>query len=226
MCIFGQSFVGGIFMTNEDFHKIFHEIKNNITFISSSLQLIEKAHPEIKEYPYWNDSMQEISSLKRILTDLSTARLSSNLNKQKTSLEFFLSELIRYCQTALVSENFYYQMELEPGLPDLIIDPGRIKRALFNLVKNSFEAMDGQGTFRLNGFLSGSFIRLDLVDSGGGIPLEYLPKLFHPFETTKPEGTGLGLVIAKQIIESHSGRLTIASRPKDGCTFSVYLPYL
>ena len=84
--------------------------------------------------------------------------------------------------------------------------------------------MNGIGTIRLIGKLADTYIQLELIDSGGGISPEYLPKLFSPFETTKKEGTGLGLLISKQIIEAHGGYLTVDSHPGDGCTFSIYLP--
>lgn len=215
---------GGIYMTNQDYEKIFHEIKNNITFINSSLQLVEKSHPEIKSYPHWEDSIQELSSLKQMLIELSSARLYNDLNTEKISLEIFLPELIRSFLSLFDSDSFHCRIALEPSLPQLYIDPHRFKRALFNLVKNSYEAMNGTGTIRLNGCISGSFIRLDLIDCGGGIASEYLPKLFSPFETTKEGGTGLGLLISKQMIEAHGGKLLVDSRPGDGCTFSIYLP--
>ena len=213
-------------MTNEDYQKIFHEIKNHIAFINSSLQLIEKSHPEIKEFAYWNDSMLEISSLKRMLIELNAARLSSTLLKR--TLVLFPC----VCQAAqsLVapapskSKDFGFQIDLEPALPELEIDPDWLKRALFNLIKNAFEAMGGAGTINLAACLDGSFVRLDITDFGGGISPEYLPKLFTPFATTKPGGTGLGLLIARQIVESHKGRLTVESRPQEGCTFSAFLP--
>ena len=82
-------------MTIEDYQKIFHEIKNNITFISSSLQLVEKEHPEIKIFPYWNDSMREVRSLKNMLIELSSARLCNDLNLKKLSPERFFPELIQ-----------------------------------------------------------------------------------------------------------------------------------
>ncbi len=211
-------------MSNEDYQKIFHEIKNNVAFINSSLQLIEKSHPEIKAFPYWKDSMQEVSALKKMLIELSSARLCNDLSVQKTSLENFLSDFVDSYTSILVSNDFQFQIELETPLPDVYIDSDRLKRALFNLVKNSSEAMDGLGLVRLTGCLENSFIRLDLTDSGGGLSPDYLPKLFTPLETTKPNGTGLGLLIARQIIESHGGRLTVDSRPQDGCTFSIYLP--
>lgn len=211
-------------MKNEDYQIIFHEIKNSITFINSSLQLIEKRHPEVSSFSYWNDSMQEISSLKRMLVELSSARLSSNLNPQKVSLESFLPQLVNSCMSFFESEGFYCQLELEPSLPDIEIDCDRIKRVFSNLIKNSYEAMNGSGKIRLSAHLENSFLRLDIVDSGGGIPPEYLPKLFTPLATTKPGGTGLGLLISRQIVEAHHGRLAVESRYGDGCTFSIFLP--
>lgn len=213
-------------MTIKDYQLIFHEIKNNITFISSSLQLVEKAHPEIKEFPYWKDSMEEVSALKRMLVELSSARLIDDLNKQDTSLDMFLSDFAASCTAAFDSSMFHIQISLETSLPDISIDSDRLKRALFNLVKNSYEAMDGSGTVRLTGSREDTCIRLDLSDNGGGIPADYLPRLFTPFTTTKPGGSGLGLLITRQIIEAHGGRITVESVPGEGCTFSVYLPIL
>ena len=211
-------------MTNEDYEKIFHEIKNNITFISSSLQLIEKGHPEIKSFPYWQDSMQEITALKNMLMELSTARLCNDLTLQKVSPEIFFPELIHSCIKLFKSDNFSFQLELAPCLPEIYIDPHKFKRSLFNLIKNSFEAMDRSGELLFHCCQKDGRLHLDLIDFGGGMAPEYLPNLFTPFETTKPNGTGLGLLIARQIIESHNGSLTVESRANDGCTFHICLP--
>lgn len=211
-------------MTNEDYEKIFHEIKNNITFINSSLQLVEKIHPEISSFPYWNDSLRELSSLKQMLIELSSARLCNDLSAEKTSLTTFLPSLIDSFLSLFHATRFHCEIDLTSPLPEIYIDRGRFKRVLFNLVKNSYEAMDGVGTIRLTGKLVNSYIHLELIDHGGGILPEYLPKLFSPFETTKKDGTGLGLLISKQIIEAHGGYLRVDSRPNDGCTFSIDLP--
>lgn len=211
-------------MTNEDYEKIFHEIKNNITFINSSLQLVEKTHPEVKSFPFWEDSLLELSSLTHMLTELSSARLCNDLSVEKTSLTDFLPSLIDSFLPLFHAAGFRCEIDLTMPLPEIDLDHAKFKRALFNLIKNSYEAMNGTGTLRLTGTLSGSYILLELIDQGGGILPEYLPKLFSPFATTKKDGTGLGLLISKQIIEAHGGYLTVDSRPGDGCTFSIYLP--
>lgn len=215
---------GGILMTNEDYQKIFHEIKNYITFINSSLQLVEKMHPEIKEYPYWTDSMQELSSLKRMLVELNSARLNSELTLTQISPNNFLSELKNSCSAMFDSKDFKLEVTADASLPMCSIDSDRLKRALLNIIKNAYEAMNGIGIVQLAAYGQNTFLRLDIIDSGGGIAPEYLTDLFTPFATTKQGGTGLGLLIARQDIEAHGGRLTVESRPQDGCTFSVFLP--
>lgn len=211
-------------MTTEDYEKIFHEIKNNITFINSSLQLVEKTHPEVSGFPFWEDSILELSSLTHMLTELTSARLCNDLSAEKTSLTDFLPALINSFLPLFHSAGFHCKIDLAASLPEIDLDRSRFKRALFNLVKNSYEAMNGTGTIRLTGKCSGSYVLLELTDQGGGILPEYLPKLFSPFATTKKDGTGLGLLISRQIIEAHGGYLTVDSRPGDGCTFSIYLP--
>lgn len=213
-------------MTNEDYQKIFHEIKNYITFINSSLQLVEKMHPEIKDYPYWANSMQELSSLKKMLIELGSARSCNDLTKINTSPDDFLSELEEACFAMFHSKDFCLSISKSPSLPMCRIDPEQLKRALFNIIKNAYEAMAGKGTIRLNAYEKDSCLCLDVIDSGGGIDPEILPELFTPFKTTKQGGTGLGLLIAKQAIEAHNGSLTVDSRPQDGCTFSISVPLL
>lgn len=211
-------------MTNKDYQIIFHEIKNNITFINSSLQLVEKKHPKVKEYSYWNDAMQEVNSLKKMLIDLSSARLTDDLTLQRTAPEDFLSDFMNSCMTIFDQSSFCCEITCDSPLPDIQTDGTRLKRALLNLMKNSYESMNAKGIVKLHAYQEDAFVRLDLTDFGGGISPDYLPKLFTPFETTKANGTGLGLLITKQIIEAHGGQLTVDSRPGDGCTFSILLP--
>lgn len=211
-------------MTNEDYQKILHEVKNDVTFISSSLQLLEKLHPDIKVYDYWNDAMQEIASLKTMLIELSSARLCDIVDTQTISTEIFLIRFVNACNSMYSESSFRCELQINSRLPKLHADTARLKRALSNLLKNSYEAMQGNGIVNLQARRQADMIRLDLIDHGGGIPSEYLSKLFTPFETTKANGTGLGLLITRQIIEAHGGHLTVESRPQDGCTFSVFLP--
>ncbi len=211
-------------MTNEDYQKIFHEIKNNITFICSSLQLVEKRHPKVKDYSSWKDAMDEVDSLKKLLIELSSARLTDTVNFQQMSAQVFLDELSHSCKNIFDSPDFHYEIQCDKSLPDILVDIPRLKRAFSNLLKNAYEAMDAQGTVHIHAHAKDDFVVFDIIDTGGGIDPEYLPKIFTALETTKSNGTGLGLMITRQIIHAHNGHISIDSRPQDGCTFSVFLP--
>ena len=100
----------------------------------------------------------------------------------------------------------------------------RIDSEIERLMKNAYEAMNETGTINLNIYQENDFIRIDIIDFGGGIPKEVENTLFDLFISSKPNGSGLGLAISKKIIEAHAGKLLYESRPGDGCTFSVLLP--
>lgn len=210
-------------LNNNDYLTIFHEIKNSITLIGSSLQLLEKKHPEVRDFDYWNESMTEINFLKKIVTELSAARTNDSIHFSKVSVSDFLSEIINSIHS-LSWENFYCKLSLADSLPDIEIDPLQIHQAIINLLKNSYEAMNHTGTVLLNVSQEESYIVFDLIDYGGGIPIEYENHIFEPLVTSKQDGSGLGLPITKQIVEAHHGELSFVSRPGDGCTFTIRLP--
>ena len=166
-------------LNSEDYLNIFHEIKNSITLISSSLQLVEKKHPEVSDFAYWAETMSEITSLRNMVTE---------------------------------------------NLPEIDIDPQLLKQALINLLKNAYEAMDKSGTVIIRVSSENDVVLIAVTDYGGGLDPAFADSIFEPFITSKNGGSGLGLVITKQIVESHHGTIHCDSRPGDGCTFTLTLP--
>lgn len=209
---------------NDDYAKIIHEVKNNITYINSSLQMIAKKHPEVKNFDYWNDVMQEISVLKNTMIELSSAKPDDDISLLPVEPEAFLTSIISTFQPIFAPNHFTCILHTDSILPQIKADSSRLKRAFINLIKNSFEAMGQKGSINIYMSVQESFVQFELIDFGGGLSPEYLPKIFTPFETTKADGTGLGLLIAKQIIEMHTGSLRVDSRPGDGCTFTILIP--
>ncbi|KAB0664831.1 HAMP domain-containing protein [Oryzomonas japonica] len=125
--------------------------------------------------------------------------------------------------------------QLDEHLPMALVDPHQLQQVLINLILNSRDAMPDGGKLAIRAkqdacppFLrhSACCLRLDVMDSGGGIPEEHLARIFDPFFTTKPpgKGTGLGLAISARIVEAFGGRITVKSVPGTGSCFTVWLP--
>ena len=110
------------------------------------------------------------------------------------------------------------------NLPPVSFDVMRMKQALINLLMNAIQASPEGETVTVSTYQKGSYIGIDLSDNGCGIPHRQREEIFAPFSTTKKEGTGLGLPIAKKIIEAHDGRLEILDNTERGTTFRVLVP--
>ena len=218
-------------LTNDDYLNIFHEIKNSITLINSSLQLVAKKHPEVQDFDYWKESMSEIDFLKNMVTQLSSARLCGHLSLMQVNLYAFMNQISDSLRL-LSRKDFNCELVMNDSLPLIEIDPQLLKQAIVNIVKNACEAMNGSGTVIIHVFCKNSLLHIAITDHGGvqAFPEAFAAaknvgaNIFSPFITSKTGGSGLGLVITKQIIEAHHGSISCDSRPGDGCTFTIILP--
>ena len=109
-------------------------------------------------------------------------------------------------------------------MPLLRIDARYIKQALLNLIKNAVAAMPGGGTLSIESLRSGDEVLVRISDTGAGIPDEIMDKIFEPYFTTKPFGTGLGLTIVFKIVKEHFGDISVTSRVGEGTTVTLALP--
>ena len=120
------------------------------------------------------------------------------------------------------------KIEFSPSadLFDVEHDSDQVHQVLLNLLLNAVQAIQGAGVVRVSVFgQEGSDDAVITVsDNGPGIPAEHLPNIFRPFYTTKGNGTGLGLSLARRIVEEHHGRIEVTSSSGKGTTFSVILP--
>lgn len=124
-------------------------------------------------------------------------------------------------------------LDLDPSLPTVEGDPSRLREGIGNLIRNAAEAAKSTVTLRSRielggrlsegGFDRGRCLRIDVCDDGPGIEAAVADSVFAPFSTTKPEGTGLGLFIARQVIDDHAGRLTLDPQIGEGARFTLIL---
>jgi signal transduction histidine kinase len=164
------------------------------------------------------DQMKELVENLRDFTRLDRAKLTDfDINKGLHNVVYIAKSVIP--TRVRVTEDY-------EQLPTLRCNPSQLNQVFLNLINNAAQAIAGDGTITVKSSLEGDRVRIDVMDTGGGIPPDVLPRIFDDYFTTKPrgEGTGLGLPIAKTIVEEHGGDLTVASKVGVGSTFTVRLP--
>lgn len=204
--------------------KMFHEIKNPLTLINSSLQLIESDHPEVKDFRFWNQTMKDIQNLRLLIDDLSSFQKSNVLNKTKINLFDFTEDLLESTESYLLETGTPLTLESTIDDLDFYADDGKLRQAIINLLKNAAESSEAGSPIALRMTADEKHLHISVADRGCGISKEQLAHLFEPFHTTKSYGTGLGLPIVKKIIESHNGTISIDSIEGAGTTFHIRLP--
>jgi signal transduction histidine kinase len=123
----------------------------------------------------------------------------------------------------LEHSNVQVELKLAPHLPRVQGAADQIAQVFLNLIVNAAEAMSDGGSLRIESCADATHVQVTFADAGPGIAPEDLPHIFEPFYTTKDSGTGLGLAVSYNIIESHGGTLSVASIPGHGATFTVRL---
>jgi signal transduction histidine kinase len=133
-------------------------------------------------------------------------------------------------QTLANKKGINLEVAMPPFLPELYIDPGRMKQVLYNLVTNGIKFTPRGGTVRLSACLEGDHVRIEVADTGVGIAPEHFSRLFREFEQIPqaggllPEGTGLGLALTRRLVTLHGGEVQVESKVGKGSIFSVKLP--
>ena len=212
------------FADSIELSKMFHEIKNPLTLIGSSLQLIESEHPEVKTYRFWNQTIKDLHNLREFINELSDFQKVSNLQKTLISLFDFTEDLIDSTAGFLETLKISLQFECELLDLDFVGDEAKLRQAVINLLKNAAESSPAGSAILLRISADTQMLCMEVTDRGCGIGKEYLSKIFEPFHTTKSYGTGLGLPIVKRIVDSHGGRLSINSTEGAGTTVQMFLP--
>lgn len=204
-------------------HKICHEIRNPLTLLSGTLQLIESRHPEVRSFEYWDSLCQDLEYMMHLLEEFSLFNNSSSLHPETFSFRSFMEKLVLSFAASCANTEIEFTSLLE-DLPVITGDPVKLRQALLNLFKNAVESIHGSGSVNLKAWFHDSQIHIRLQDTGCGISEEQLKEIFTPFFTSKSSGTGLGLPVVQNIILAHHGTVSVDSRPGFGTTFEITLP--
>ena len=204
--------------------KIFHEIKNPLALIISSLQLIESDHPEVHSFRFWDQTMEDIAALRRLIDELSSFQKGNLISPKLINLFDFTEDLLESTAAFLMETGTPLTYESSIDDLDFYGDEVKLRQAVINLLKNAAESTPPGKGITLKISADEHYLSLSVIDEGCGIPKSQLSKIFEPFHTTKSYGTGLGLPIVKKIVESHHGKLSIHSVEGAGTTVRILVP--
>jgi len=202
---------------------IAHEIRNPLTSINTFIDLIPtKIDDEQFREQLVAISKKEIHRMNELITQLIDYTKPVSGKPQVFSLSEALDESL-----ILFSNQFSKKgIMIETNIEDVVVfaDKSQIKQILVNIILNSIEAVEESGEIHINILEKGNKGVIEIIDNGCGIEEEYKAKIFQPFFTLKPHGTGIGLAVTSKLVEENKGKLIIDSQLGKGTKVTVALP--
>jgi signal transduction histidine kinase len=214
-----------------------HEIKNHLGTLGLNLQLLAEdfSEPQSQRERRALERVQRLQGECQRLVDLSNDFLRfarvKDLDLDPTSLRAVVDEMLDFFGPTARQANIEVKHYLPPDLPPVRLDRELFKLAFLNLLLNAQQAMPCGGeltiqatTERDSRFPDAATVCLILIDTGQGMNADVLARIFKPFFSTRPGGTGLGLATARKIIEAHGGHIDVQSEVARGTKFTIRLP--
>ena len=192
-----------------------HEIGNPLNSLHIHLQLMERKVRKLKDEARHelqesiDVARAEIGRLDSIVTQFLRAIRPSKPQLHPENVNAIVDEAVRFFAPEIQDRDVVVEQELRSDLPLLQLDRDQIKQALYNVIKNSLEAMKRRGILRIRTDMDDAHVLISFIDTGGGMSPENLSRVFEPYFTTKSSGTGLGLLIVRRIVREHGGELSI-----------------
>lgn len=220
--------------------KLAHEIKNPLSTILLTLQRLKMTCEEdklenIKTYDdYTESAIKEITKLRKVtdgfmkFTKVKTPDYKiENIDQIVADLEIKIKKWL--------PEDIQYKSDIEANLPNICVDLQQIDSLFFNLIDNALKSMGKKGYLTLRATKTESvtdkvecikktMVRFEIIDTGCGIEKEDIKTIFEPYVSYREDGTGLGLTISREIVESHDGSISVSSKKNIGTTIIVELP--
>jgi signal transduction histidine kinase len=202
-----------------------HEIRNPLAGIAGVIEIIGRDLPSTSPArAVVKDVRLEIAQINHIITDLLQTARPHPPEIRRSDLNTTVEHSVMLARQQALSKPIRIELKKDPTLPEVEHDSDQIHQVLLNLLLNSIQAIEGQGTIHVEITQEDGRAAIAVSDTGRGIAPEHLPNIFRPFYTTKGNGTGLGLSLAKRIVEEHDGRIEVESSLAEGTKFVVLLP--
>jgi hypothetical protein len=203
-----------------------HEIRNPLAGIAGVIEIIGRDLPlSSPARAVVKDVRLEVAQINRILTDLLETARPHPPQVCRSNLNTTVEHAVMLARQQVLSKPIKIELQKAPDLPEVEHDSDQIHQVLLNLLLNAVQAMEAGGTVHVEVASRDDHASVIVSDTGRGIPPQLLSSIFRPFFTTKGNGTGLGLSLARRIVEEHHGRIEVSSVVGKGSRFEVVLPY-
>jgi signal transduction histidine kinase len=203
-----------------------HEIRNPLAGIAGVIEIIGRDLPSTSPArAVVKDVRLEIAQINHILTDLLETARPHPPQVRRSNLNTTVEHAVMLARQQVLSKPITIELQQAPDLAEVEHDSDQIHQVLLNLLLNAVQAMESPGSVRVEISREGGCASVVVSDSGRGIAPQHLANIFRPFYTTKGNGTGLGLSLARRIVEEHHGRIEVSSVVGKGSKFTVLLPF-
>jgi signal transduction histidine kinase len=203
-----------------------HEIRNPLAGIAGVIEIVGRDLPSTSPArAVVKDVRQEIARISRTLTDLLEIARPHPPQIRQSNLNTTVEHAVMLARQQVLSKPITIELRKAPDLPEVEHDSDQIHQVLLNLLLNAVQAMDGAGIVHVELRSQKDYASVVVADTGPGISPQVLANIFRPFYTTKGNGTGLGLSLARRIIEEHHGQIEVSSVVGNGSQFTVLLPF-
>lgn len=205
---------------------IAHEIKNPLAGIIGALRvLVAEADPAAPNTEVLSKVLAQAERLSHTAVELLDFARPLRPSVHEVDVCELLDRTLFFIERQAAEQKVELRRHYSPGLPAAAVDPDLMKQVLLNILLNGLQAMPSGGALDLTVQVGGeSSVQVTISDQGVGISPEHLPRLFSPFFTTKASGTGLGLYVSKQLMETQRGEIRVESRLGHGTSFTLRMP--
>lgn len=202
-----------------------HEIRNPLAGIAGVIEIIGRDLPSASPArAVVKDVRLEIARINHIVTDLLQTARPHPPRVRMSDLNTTVEHAVMLGRQQALAKSVEIALWKDASLPVVEHDCDQIHQVLLNLLLNALQAIDQQGRITVTLERKGNSAAVQVADNGRGISPDQLPNIFRPFYSTKGDGTGLGLSLARRIVEDHHGRIDVTSTVGKGTTFTVILP--
>ncbi len=205
-----------------------HEIRNPLNSVSMGLHRLKREFRPTRDeekYSHFIELMRaEVQRLNSIVEEFLSLARPLEIKREAVRIDALLQEMAALTEDDARAARVQIRVVVPHGLPTAGVDRNYLKQVLLNLVLNGIQSMPRGGSLTLEAKAAGGTMDVIVADTGEGIPKEILPRIFEPYFTTKTRGVGLGMTIARRIVEAHGGTLTVDSTVGQGTRFRITIP--